>query len=184
MAKKKSAIRVVASVQTSNAILLALTTYSMGTSFDLPRDARCSAADPLSLIRRQEESEKVSLSNTGKTLNFMIAGKPGRHCAVVFRTSRMRETEHLFLAPTKAVLNEAGLATISIDMSKFLDRTYEFRVVTSDTKEFKTDLRGTLPFQIRMSSRRPEKINEFKISTSDPAVAVAATASVAQELKR
>jgi hypothetical protein len=184
--EKKKIPKIITSIYTSNVLLIALSTYSIGKVGDIPKDFSQEAKEPKLLFAKNEESEKVVVSGKNRQLYFTIAGKPGRHCAIVYRTEHMKKNDYRLIADKKTIIGKEGVVTVIIDMAQFLDQKVYFVVITSnkeayaDSKQFKemipldqTDFRGTPPFEIFMSSKKISEIKELNGITGNFTLATA-----------
>jgi hypothetical protein len=165
--KKRKISRVITSIYTSNTLLLALATFSIDGIADLNKawaTGGIGASEPSKVLQRQEEFEKITVKSHNKNLLFLIAGKPGRHCAVAFKLGNMKR--YYIVTCTKTVIGPKGIATMMVDMSDILDRKVLFSVMTSESENLDKGLRAVRPFEIQMSSKQITEIRGLQGTTN------------------
>ncbi len=91
--------------------------------------------------------EKVMISGAGSKLRVRISGPPGRHCGVVFATSDKKESYRAVIRG-RGVIKKDGICTLEIDTKSLPNQRVYLRVVTGPSSNFKTNVKGTKPFEV------------------------------------
>jgi hypothetical protein len=129
-----------------------------------PLDGRAASVSPGGMAmgvgeggeQRGEGGEKVSVSGSGSRLRITIAGKPGRFCGVVWAPVDTPE-RYAPLKKTRGRIGREGRCVLETDTSGIPTGRVFLRVVTSSDADFQTDLRGTKPFEIVLTSAGIER---------------------------
>ncbi len=181
--KKRKIPKIITSIYASNTLLLALTTSSIAKIGDIPKHYSQLDKDPKLLLQKQEEGEKVTVRSQGKNLIFTVAGKANRYCTVVYRTEDMKANEYVLLPDTKTNIGLSGTTTITVNMSNLLDKKVQLILLTSDRESFglDTDIRGTSPFEVMMSSKEVREIRGLQRMTEKGAAVTMAASALSRE---
>jgi hypothetical protein len=181
---KGKTIRVITTVSVANTLLFSMITSPIyASAIKEPQDM----SGNKTLIQAHEASEKVVVESRSKSLVFTVAGYPGRHCAVIAKSRGRNDLKDFkILDNTKTIIGPAGVATMTVDMKDALDRKIRFSVLTSSSPDFKTDLRGTKPVEIQISSRQLSEIKQIRGTSSHASAAAAcfAAASIREVIGR
>jgi hypothetical protein len=178
--------KVVTSITASNAVLLALSTSPVSALGDMPKQVAARRADPAKLLQRRVDFERVVVKSVGRNLVFKISGKPGRHCAVVFKSGGANSTEWSLLKSTKTFIGPSGTATIEMDMKRNIDKTVQLYLFTADSAAFDTGLLATEPLEVSLRRDAVPNIRERGRSTQATiaASAMATTIKAVEEIKK
>jgi hypothetical protein len=173
MDRKKSR-NVITSIYASNALILALTTSPVSALSDLPKRTAGEPVDPLALLEKKQDAERIVIKTAGPNLIFKVSGMPGRHCAVVYRSGEGRNAGWMLLSKTKSIIGPSGMATITVNMKRNVNRKVAFHLFTSDSASFDSGLLATEAIEIQIKNGKLPEIKEIQRGS---AVAVASFAS-------
>ena len=158
---RRDFIRIVTTITASNTLLATLTTSAQGNTLVMNGDKASFVAGDGAGPQAgtgTAESERVSVSNNGANLVLDISGKPGRFVVVLYKLLDKTGAEHSFIHKI-ARIQKPGVVSLAVDLAQGLDMDIPFMVVTSGTRRFDGDNRGTDWFSVRINSTQPESGN-------------------------
>jgi len=165
---RREFIRIVTSIGVSNVLLATLPTWATGNKL-VQIDGEAVLVDEEDDAQKTEEAiaETVNITNKSTNLVLNVSGQPGRFVVVLYRLMDRRGMDHTFIHKISRI-RRTGVAGFVIDLGQSLDIDIPFMVVTSDSKQFTANNRGTDWFTIRLNSGETETNSLQQSHDTDP----------------
>ena len=153
--ERRDFLKAVTSVSVSQALLLTLKTSAMDRRPLIDGD-RVDWAEGAGTDSVMSPPETVTVSNNGANLVVDVAGRPGRHCLLLYKLVNAKGKEFIFIHKD-ARIPRAGHLTFVADMTGSLDADIPFMIVTSAKSAYDAGNLGTNWFTVRIKSAQPSE---------------------------